>query len=145
MAEAPGLLEGYRILAKLFENSSFNNEELTVVWQSINVEHECNYCVPAHTVIAHKMKVDPALTEALRNSAAMPSEKLQVLHDTTIAMVRNRGHLSEEAIQKFFAVGYEQRQLLRIGDSRYLYSSLILINTDFETRQNSCRKNKRKN
>ena len=47
MAEAPGLLEGYRLLHQLFQDSSFNNDELTVVWQTINVEHECHYCVPA--------------------------------------------------------------------------------------------------
>jgi hypothetical protein len=60
-------LQGYltRIkLHELFVNSSFNEEELTVVWQSINVEHACHYCVPAHTGIAAMMKVDEAITEA---------------------------------------------------------------------------------
>ena len=114
MAEAPGLLEGYQLLHKLFQDSSFNAEELTVVWQTINVEHECTYCVPAHTGIAHMMKVDPALTEALRNRGAMPTAKLQVLHDTTLALVRKRGHLSDEELEVFWAAGYEQRQLLEI-------------------------------
>ena len=114
MAEAPGLLEGYQLLHKLFTDSSFNAEELTVVWQSINVEHNCTYCVPAHTGIAHMMKVDPALTEALRNQEPMPTEKLQVLHDTTLAMVRKRGELSDEEIEAFYAAGYGQRQLLEI-------------------------------
>ena len=114
MAEAPGLLEGYKRLHTLFENASFNAEELTVVWQSINVEHNCTYCVPAHTGIAHMMSVDPALTEALRNRAPMPTEKLQVLHETTLAMVRNRGILSDEDTAKFYAAGYGQRQLLEI-------------------------------
>lgn len=114
MAEAPGLLEGYKILHKLFAGSSFNAEELTVVWQTINVEHNCTYCVPAHTGIAHMMKVDPALTEALRNQEPMTTEKLQVLHDTTLAMVRKRGELSDEEIAAFYAAGYEQRQLLEI-------------------------------
>jgi len=73
------------------------------------------------------MKVDPALTEALRTGAAMPTEKLQVLHDTTIAMVRNRGHLSEDVIQKFYAVGYGQRQLLEIvlGLSQKVMSNYV--------------------
>jgi NADH:ubiquinone oxidoreductase subunit F (NADH-binding) len=44
---------------------------LTVVWQSINVEHACHYCVPAHTGIAAMMKVDEAITEALRNETAL--------------------------------------------------------------------------
>ncbi len=114
MAEAPGLLEGYQVLHELFTKSSFNAEELTVVWQTINVEHECHYCVPAHTGIAHMMKVDPELTEALRDRGPMPNEKLQVLHDTTLLMVRNRGVLSKAEMQAFFAAGYTQQQLLEI-------------------------------
>ncbi|ASM55896.1 hypothetical protein PNIG_b0275 [Pseudoalteromonas nigrifaciens] len=58
MAEAPTLLKGYQVLHELFQNTSFNAEELTVVWQSINVEHNCHYCVPAHSAIAASMKVD---------------------------------------------------------------------------------------
>ncbi len=63
MAEAPGLLEGYQVLHQLFVNSSFDKDEKTVVWQAINVEHACHYCVPAHTGIAKMMKVDDAVTE----------------------------------------------------------------------------------
>lgn len=114
MAEAPGLLEGYQVLHKLFMDSSFDAEELTVVWQTINVEHNCTYCVPAHTAIAHSMKVSNDLIEALRNREAMPTEKLQVLHETTLAMVRERGIVSDDVVQKFYAAGYGQRQLLEI-------------------------------
>ena len=114
MANAPGLLEGYQKLHELFVNSSFDTEEITVVWQTINVEHECHYCVPAHTGIANMMEVDPALTEALRNSEPMPTEKLQALHDTTLAMVRSRGNLTEDEVKAFYAAGYGERQLLEI-------------------------------
>ncbi|MEI6896861.1 MAG: carboxymuconolactone decarboxylase family protein [Psychromonas sp.] len=114
MAEAPALLEGYQTLHKLFTESSFNAEELTVVWQTINVEHGCHYCVPAHTAIAHSMEVDVKITDALRNRTAMPTEKLQVLHETTISMVRDRGVLSEQLLTHFFAAGYGQQQLLEI-------------------------------
>ncbi|OIN07660.1 carboxymuconolactone decarboxylase family protein [Oceanisphaera psychrotolerans] len=127
LAQAPGVLEAYQDLHQLFMDSSFNEAELTVVWQTINVEHECHYCVPAHTGIAHSMKVDPDLTEALRTRAPMPSEKLQVLHDTTLALVRNRGHLSEAEVNAFFAAGYEQRQLLEIilGISQKVISNYV--------------------
>ena len=127
MAEAPGLLEGYVDLHKLFLDSSFNAEELTVVWQSINVEHNCTYCVPAHTGIAHMMKVDPVLTDALRDQKPLPTNKLQVLLDTTLAMVRKRGELSEEEINKFYAAGYGQRQLLEIvlGLSQKVMSNYV--------------------
>lgn len=114
MAKAPGLLEAYQHLHKLLQDSSFNAEELTVMWQTINVEHNCTHCVPAHTGIANATKVDPAVTEALRNQDPMPTEKLQVLHDTTLSMVRKRSELSDEEVAAFYAAGYEQRQLLEI-------------------------------
>jgi len=114
LASSPKTFEAYQKLHELFQDSSFNNDELTVVWQTINVEHECHYCVPAHTGIAHMMKVDAALTEALRNSTVIPNEKLQVLQDTTLSIVRNRGRISDAELEKFYAVGYGEQQVLEI-------------------------------
>lgn len=114
LAESPSTLEAYQKLHQLFMNSSFNEEELTVVWQTLNVEHECHYCVPAHTIIANMMKVDPKLTEALRNSETMPTEKLQALQDTTLSIVRNRGRISDSELEAFYNAGYEPRQVLEI-------------------------------
>ena len=52
MAGSPQVLEAYQMLHKLFQDSSFNDDELTVIWQTINIEHSCHYCVPAHTAVA---------------------------------------------------------------------------------------------
>lgn len=138
LAESPGLLKGYQELHKLFQNSSFDAEELTVVWQTINVEHECHYCVPAHTGIANAMKVDPALTEALRNRDPMPTPKLQALQDLTLTLVRNRGYASDEELDKFFEAGYEQQQVLEIilGLSQKVISNYVnhLAKTPVDTR-----------
>ncbi len=127
MAEAPALLEAYQVAHEIFQKSSFDAEELTVVWQTVNVEHECHYCVPAHTGIAHSMKVDSAITEALRNKTELPTDKLQALHLTTLALVRNRGKLSENEIAEFFAVGYGRQQLLEIvmGISQKVMSNYV--------------------
>nr|WP_010131171.1 carboxymuconolactone decarboxylase family protein [Microbulbifer agarilyticus] len=114
MAEAPGLLEGYQQLHRLFLESSFDADEKTVVWQAINVEHECHYCVPAHTGIAKQMKVDDAITEALRNETPLPSAKLEALRTFTLSMVRSRGNVSEAEQQEFYAAGYNQRHVLEI-------------------------------
>ena len=114
LAESPVTLKAYQELHQLFQQTSFDAEELTVVWQTINVEHECHYCVPAHTAIAHGMNVDAAITDALRDRSELPTERLQVLHLTTLALVRNRGRLSEQEQADFLAVGFERRQLLEI-------------------------------
>lgn len=127
MAESPNTLEAYTQLHKAFSDSSFNAEELTVVWQTINVEHECHFCVPAHTAIAHSMKVDPALTEALRNKEPMPNAKLQALQDLTLSLVRKRGHASDEELQAFYEAGYGHQQVLEIilGLSQKIISNYV--------------------
>ncbi|MEZ7495461.1 carboxymuconolactone decarboxylase family protein [Leeuwenhoekiella aequorea] len=114
LAGAPGLLEGYQTLHKLFMDSSFNKEELTVVWQAINVEHECHYCVPAHTAIANMMKVDEDITESLRNQTPLADAKLEALRTLTLSMVRNRGNVTQEELQAFYDAGYGERQVLEI-------------------------------
>lgn len=114
MAEAPGLLEGYQRLHQLFLDSSFDDEETTVVWQTINVEHECHYCVPAHTGIAKSMKVDDAITDALRDETRLPTAKLEALRDFTLSVVRDRGNVNDDTVQTFLNAGFTKRQVLEV-------------------------------
>ncbi|BBO28926.1 hypothetical protein AltI4_33140 [Alteromonas sp. I4] len=114
MAASPQVLEGYKVLHDLFQKTDFTAEELTVVWQTINVEHGCHYCVPAHTAIAHSMNVDAALTEALRNAEPMPTPKLQALQDMTLLLTRNRGVVSDADLDAFYSAGYTERHVQEI-------------------------------
>lgn len=114
MAEAPGLLESYQVAHAAVAESSFDKDEVTVVWQSINVEHACHYCVPAHTGIAMAMGVDPALNDALRDEAPLPTPRLEALRTFTLQIVRQRGEVSEDQLQAFFEAGYTKRQVLEV-------------------------------
>jgi alkylhydroperoxidase family enzyme len=114
MAEAPGLLESYQVVHQQFMNSSFDKDELTVVWQSINVEHGCHYCVPAHTGIAKSMKVDDAINDALRNETALPNARLEALRTFTLSVVRDRGKVDDSAVQAFLGAGFTRRQILEV-------------------------------
>ena len=127
MAEAPGLLEGYQTLHRLFMDSSFDANELPVVWQTINVEHECHYCVPAHTGIAKSMKVPDEISEALRNETPLPSDKLEALRTFTLAVVRKRGYVNDEDLSAFYDAGYGQRQELEVilGLSQKVMSNYV--------------------
>ena len=115
MSESPALLEGYQILHKLFaESTSFDADELTVVWQTINVEHACHYCVPAHTGIAKMMNIDDAITEALRNETPLPTPRLEALRTFTLIMVRSRGAASDAEVQAFLDAGFTNQQVLEV-------------------------------
>ncbi|MEO1306769.1 MAG: carboxymuconolactone decarboxylase family protein [Pseudomonadota bacterium] len=114
LAESPQAFEAYQMLHKFFNETEFDADELTVVWQTINVEHECHYCVPAHTGIAKMMKVSDEITEALRNETPLPNAKLEALRTFTLQMVRERGNVTEAQMQTFFDAGYGHRAILDV-------------------------------
>ena len=114
LASSPKIFEAYQTLHQLFTETSFDADELTVVWQTINVEHACHYCVPAHTGIAKMMKVDDAITESLRNETPLENAKLEALRTMTLTIVRNRGHVTQEDLDTFYAAGYGEQQVLEI-------------------------------
>ena len=111
MAEAPGLLDAYQQVHELFLNSSFDKDETTVVWQTVNVENNCHYCVPAHTGIAKAMGVDDAITEALRNETPLPNARLEALRDFTLSVVRDRGNVDDAKVQAFLDAGFTRRNI----------------------------------
>jgi len=114
MAESPELLESYQAAHTLFQQTSFNADELTVVWQSINVENNCHYCIPAHTAIAEMMGVDASICESIKSDTPLTNKKLEALRVTTLAMIRQRGVITDEEVQHFFDSGYSNKQLLEI-------------------------------
>ncbi len=114
MAESPQHLEAYQRLHHLFMQTDFDAEEQTVVWQTINVEHECHYCVPAHTGIAKRMKVSDEITDALRNETPLPTEKLEALRTFTLRTLRNRGNVDDAHLQEFYDAGYGPRAVLDV-------------------------------
>lgn len=114
MAEAPGLLEGYKTLHELFTQTSFTAEEQTVVWLSISVEHGCHYCVPVHTGIARSMQISDEISNALRRETPLPDAKLEALREFTLNVVRQRGNLHPAQVQAFLDAGYNQRQVLEV-------------------------------
>lgn len=127
MAEAPGVLEAYQRLHELFLASSFDAAEKTVVWQAINVEHDCEYCVAVHTAVAGMMKVDPAITQALRDQQPLEDDRLELLRQTTLAIVRDRGRPDPAVVEHFLEAGFSRQQLLDIvlGVSQKILSNYV--------------------
>lgn len=114
ISESPGLLEAYKTVGDLFVNSSFDKDELTVIWQSVNVEHNCYYCVPAHTGVAKSMGVSDEVSNALRNETPLPNTHLEALRTFTLSVVRNRGNVDDGEVQAFLDAGFNQRQILEV-------------------------------
>jgi len=114
LAESPQIYEAYQTLQKLFTESSHGTTERHVVWLTINVEHACHYCVPAHTFLAKKDGVDEATIEALRNDRPIADDRLEALRQFTKAMVLKRGNVGDAEIEPFLAAGFTKRNVLDV-------------------------------
>ena len=113
-AESPETLEAYQQVSALFAATSLSKVEQNVVWLTINVENQCHYCVPAHSVIAKSQGVDGKTVDALRNGEALEDQKLEALRQFTLKVVRQRGQVSEADTQTFLAAGYTRRNILDV-------------------------------
>ncbi len=114
MAEAPGVLEAYQKLHELVLASSFDNEEKN---RGV-ADHQCGECLSLlrtrHTGIAKAMKVSDEIIDALRDETPLPNHRLEALRTFTLAVMRERGYVTEDDLSAFFAAGYEQRHVLEV-------------------------------
>ena len=60
------------------------------------------------------MKVAPEISDALRNETELQSKELNVLRDTTLLIVRNRGIVNESELNTFYSAGFTKQHLLDI-------------------------------
>lgn len=114
MATSPALLNAYQQLHEGFTNSSFNADEMTVVWQTINVFHDCHYCVPAHTAIAKSMGVDDDITASIKAGNELDDDKLEALRQFVLSMLKQRGNVSDDVLENFYAAGFSQQNVLDV-------------------------------
>ena len=127
LAESPELYEAYGELQRLFSASSLTPEERHVVWLTINVEHHCHYCVPAHTFLALRDKVSPDVVAALREDRTLPDARLEALRRFTKAMVIERGKVAPETVDRFLEAGFTRRNVFEVilGISHKVISNYV--------------------
>jgi len=113
-AQAPALLKGSVALWDLFETTSFSPIEQQVIYLTANYEHECHYCMAAHSGLAKMIGMSADDIQALRNGTALSDLKLQALRHFTQRMIQARGWVDEREIEAFLAAGYTQQQLLEV-------------------------------
>lgn len=111
LAASPQALKAYMTLHQLVTETAFTAEEMTVAWQTINAEHECHYCFPAHAAVAAGMGVDQGICDAIKNNTTLPTDKLEALRTFTLQLVRNRGNVEPADVENFKNAGYSDRSI----------------------------------
>jgi len=114
MAHAPATLEAYMTLSGLFDQTSLSPTERQVVLLAISAEHECTYCVAAHTAIAKMQDADADAIEAIRNGEPIADDKLQALRRFAVDVATTRGWPSDETKRAFHDAGYSEAHALEV-------------------------------
>jgi len=114
MASAPSLLKCYVSMWDEFENTSLTPVERQVVYQTINFENTCNYCVPWHTLLSIKAGMDAEAIEALRLGEPLSDPKLEALRLFTKEVVVQRGKISRGSLAALLVAGYTQQTALEV-------------------------------
>lgn len=105
-----------------FQNraSTLSKKEIEVVNLVVSEYNGCGYCLSAHTVVAGLNGFSKDETLEIRKGALSTNPKLDALAHFTLAVVSNKGRVSRQQKEDFFAVGYTEPNLidivLKIGD-----------------------------
>ncbi|MDM1544448.1 carboxymuconolactone decarboxylase family protein [Ignatzschineria indica] len=117
LANAPTALEMYQEVGKINARTSLSSAEIEVVQITAAKVNECAFCVAGHTkiAVAKKLFSDETLA-AIRTLTPFREEdqKLDALACFTIAVMINKGAVSDEALQDFFAAGYNEQQAVEV-------------------------------
>jgi len=114
MAESPALLRAYAMISDIFEETSFSDTEKQLILLSVSHENDCDYCMAAHSAVAHIKNVPADIIAALRSGQPLVDTKLESLRQLVNSVINNRGHAKVYEVNAFLNAGYSTGQLLDV-------------------------------
>jgi alkylhydroperoxidase family enzyme len=115
MAEAPIAYEAYLQNFDAFtQKSSLSPLEQQVVMMTANFDNRCHYCTAGHSMLMTMYKMPAEIIAALREGTVIHDSKLQALRDFTHALLEQRGHIGDEALNRFLTMGFSKAQALEV-------------------------------
>lgn len=113
LANSPQALAFYQEVGKLNSSNSLTPAEVEVVQIIAARQNQCGFCVAGHTKIATLKKLfsdnDLAAIRAV-NPQGLEDKKLAALAEFTLAVMGNKGAVSDEQLQAFIDAGYRKEQ-----------------------------------
>jgi AhpD family alkylhydroperoxidase len=114
MAESPDLLNGFLAVRGMLQDGTFTPGEVQVLSLTAAFENGCAWCMAFHTFMALREGVSAESVEALRAGRAPSEPRLATLSDFARTMIRQRGRVSNEDLQRFLGAGYTRAQALEV-------------------------------
>ena len=113
-AESPAVIEGYLALSGALKKASLTDLEREVVLIAASIENGCHYCVAAHTTVTQAQKLDQTVIAAVRAGGPIAEARLEALRAFAVAVVRERGWVSDAEVQRFLDAGWTRAAVLEV-------------------------------
>ena len=114
MSESPQLLEGFLSVREIYQKGTFTAAEREVLSLTSAFENACSWCMAFHSLMAQKAGVDADAIALLRAGRAPSHARLGPLSDYARTVVRQRGAVAPEELQRFLDAGYTRAQALEV-------------------------------
>ncbi len=114
MAGSPVLINGFGALQETLRGATLSGTEREVVGLTVSHENASRYSMAAHSVFATAQGAAGDVVAALRSGSAPGEQKLRALHEFTLAVLRERGHVPAERVGALRAAGYTGEQLFEV-------------------------------
>lgn len=114
MAESPELLKGFLAIRQIYEGGAFTPGEIQVLSLTAAYENDCEWCMAFHSFMAHNAGVPAESVAALRSGRSPLEPRLRALSDYARGMVRRRGSVNREELQRLLDAGYTRAQAMEV-------------------------------
>jgi AhpD family alkylhydroperoxidase len=114
MAESPTLLRAFFAARGIYSQGTLSPIDIQVLSLTNAFENGCEWCMAFHSTGALRDGLPKEALEDLRDGRAPRDPRLRALSDLSRAMVRNRGKVSEQDLEAFYAAGFSRAQALEV-------------------------------
>jgi uncharacterized peroxidase-related enzyme len=114
ISNSPKLVTAFAAVFQQVHSSSLTEQEIQIVLLTDAVANSCAYAIAFHTALALKQRVSSGETEAIRTRLVPKDQRFAALSTLAKTLIEKRGHLSEQELDAFIAVGFTKEQILEV-------------------------------
>lgn len=114
IANSPKLINSLVGVFQQVHSSSLPEREIQIVLLTDAVANSSTYAIAFHTALALQQGVSSEETDAIRERRVPRDRRFAALSTLANALIEKRGHLSEQELDSFIAVGFTQEQVLEV-------------------------------
>jgi AhpD family alkylhydroperoxidase len=114
MANSPELIKAFAGLFQQVHSGTFTEAEIQTLLLTNAVANSCDWAVAFHTMLALKEGLTAADVEAIRGRGVPADRRLAALSGLARMLIERRGHVGDDDLDAFTAVGFRREQALEM-------------------------------